>query len=114
MTIPRDIPAVLEALAAVALEDAAAQAALGDALSKGAPVERIVGAFDALGPVAGALSGDDLIAYAGAAYLIAAHGWWGRQADATAALVVAMHRIPQPEPPPAPSPPPLGTFDQPD
>ena len=114
MTVPANIPDVIAALSAVALEDAAVQAARGDALSKGAPVERIVGAFDALRPVAGALIGDDLIAYAGAAYLIAAHGWWGRQADATAALVAAMQRIPPPEPPPAPPPPPPGTFDQPD
>ena len=94
MTIPGTITDVIAALSAVRLEDGAAQAALVAALSVAAPVERIVGAFDALAPVAGALSGDGLIAYAGAAYLIAAHGWWGRQADATAALVAAMQRIP--------------------
>ena len=99
MTIPRDVPGVLAALRAATMDDEAARAALDDALSRGSPVEQIVGAFDALKGLAAVLEGEALTALAGAAWMIAAQAWWGRAAEASDVLLAVAPRLP---PPPAP------------
>lgn len=111
MTMPRDIPSVLEALAAVALDDSAAQGALDAAFAHPSPVVRIVGAFEVLRPLGADLEGEALAAFAGAAYLIAANGWHGKAGDAAESLLAVAGRLPAAPPAALPGPPPFMVED---